>query len=77
MKKLALAMSLAMIGAVVSTNALAAKDCEELKAEIEAKMKVNGVKSYTFRIVAASEAVSGQVVGSCDGGQKKIVYQRL
>jgi outer membrane lipoprotein-sorting protein len=77
MKKLVLAMSLAMTGAVVSTSAFAAKDCEELKAEIEAKMKANGVKSYSFHIVAASEAVAGQVVGTCDGGQKKIVYQRL
>jgi hypothetical protein len=77
MKRLARAMSLGISVTLLSTTAFAAKDCEELKAEIEAKMKANGVKSYTFHIVAAGEAVAGQVVGTCDGGQKKIVYQRL
>ena len=72
MNKLLIAMSLALL----STSAFAAKNCEELKAEIDAKMKANGVKSYTFHIVAASEAVEGQVVGTCEGGQKKIVYKR-
>jgi outer membrane lipoprotein-sorting protein len=72
MKELLIAMSLALL----STSAFAAKSCEELKAEIDAKMKANGVKSYTFHIVAANEAVEGQVVGTCEGGQKKIVYKR-
>jgi Protein of unknown function (DUF1161) len=72
MKMLALTMFLAFL----STTAFAAKNCEELKAEIDAKMKANGVKSYVFRIVAADDAVAGQVVGTCEGGQKKIVYKR-
>lgn len=53
------------------------KDCEELKAEIAKKIEANGVKSYTLTIVPAAEVKEGdQVVGSCDGGTKRIVYKR-
>jgi hypothetical protein len=50
------------------------KPCEALKSEIEAKLKAKGVKGYTLDIV--SDAREGKVVGSCDGGAKKIVYKR-
>jgi hypothetical protein len=54
------------------------KACEELKAEIEAKIKANGVPAFTLDIVATDQVKEGdgQVVGSCDGGTKKIVYKR-
>jgi hypothetical protein len=52
------------------------KDCEELKTEIEAKIKANGVKEFTLQIVANEDAKDGNVVGSCDGGTKKILYKR-
>jgi hypothetical protein len=55
---------------------LARKDCEELKAEIDAKIKAKGVSVYTLDIVPNDQAKDGQVVGSCDGGTKKIVYRR-
>lgn len=55
-----------------------AKLCEELKGEIEAKIRNNGVERFTLEIVAP-EAVKegdGKVVGSCEGGTKRIVYRR-
>ena len=52
------------------------KDCGELKSEIEAKIKANGVKVFTLDIVANEDVKDGKVVGSCDGGTKKIVYKR-
>jgi hypothetical protein len=54
------------------------KECEELRAEIEAKIKANGVPTFTLDIVASDQVKDGegQVVGSCDGGTKKIVYKR-
>ena len=52
------------------------KDCEELKTEIEAKIKANGVKAFTLEIVAAEDKKEGNVVGTCDGGTKKILYTR-
>ena len=67
---------LAALLALAMTPALAKKSCDELKAEIEAKIKAKGVKSYTVDIVSADEAKDKTVVGSCDGGAKKIVYKR-
>lgn len=52
------------------------KPCEELKAEIAAKIRNNGVKEFTLTVVPNAAAKDQQVVGSCDGGTKKIIYQR-
>ncbi len=52
------------------------KDCDELKGEIEAKIKKNGVEKFTLDIVDADKQADGKVVGTCDGGTKKIVYKR-
>ena len=56
------------------------KPCEELKGEIEAKIKKNGVEKFTLDIVDADKAEEaakdGKVVGSCHGGEKRIVYKR-
>jgi hypothetical protein len=60
---------------LVSSPAMARKDCNELKSEIEAKIKARGVKSFTLEIVAG-EAKDGTIVGSCDGGAKKIIYKK-
>ncbi len=53
-----------------------AKACEELKTEIAAKLDAKGVKSYTLDIVAKDADADGKVVGTCEGGTKKIVYKR-
>ena len=52
------------------------KACEELKTEIEAKIKANGVKVFTLEIVGSEDKKEGKVVGTCDGGSKKILYKR-
>lgn len=52
------------------------KPCEELKAEIEKKLEANGVKNYTLQVVEAAKVKDEKVVGSCDGGTKKITYTR-
>jgi len=68
---------LAALIAFALTPALAQKkSCDELKAEIEAKVKSKRVKVYSVDIVAAAEVKDAKVVGSCDGGAKKIVYKR-
>ena len=56
---------------------LTRKPCEELKAEIAAKIQANGVETYTLGIVPNEELKDDdKVVGSCDGGTKKITYKR-
>jgi hypothetical protein len=63
--------------ALAASPALAQrKACEELKAEIEAKIRNNGVKHFTLTIVPNAQVKDQHVVGSCDGGTKKITYQR-
>jgi hypothetical protein len=52
------------------------KDCNELKGEIDAKIKKNGVEKFTLDIVDTDAQAEGKVVGTCDGGTKKIVYKR-
>jgi hypothetical protein len=52
------------------------KACEELKTEIAQKLDAKGVKSYTLEIVAKDKDAEGKVVGTCEGGTKKIVYRK-
>ena len=59
-----------------STHAQAAKPCEDLKSEIAQKLDAKGVKSYTLEIVAKDKDAEGKVVGTCEGGTKKILYRR-
>ena len=62
---------------VASPFHVPAKPCEELKTEIAAKLDAKGVKNYTLDIVATADVKDGmKVIGSCDGGTKKIVYTR-
>ena len=67
----------ALVVAGFSGSAFAqAKSCEELKGEIDAKIKKNGVEKFTLDIVDKDAQADGKVVGTCDGGTKKIVYKR-
>ncbi|WP_095165108.1 DUF1161 domain-containing protein [Pseudomonas sp. Irchel 3H3] len=70
--------ALAVICGALATSALAApKPCEELKAEIEAKIQANNVSSYTLEIVSNDDVHDqNMVVGTCEGGSKKIIYQK-
>ncbi|MBI5042151.1 MAG: DUF1161 domain-containing protein [Gammaproteobacteria bacterium] len=55
----------------------AMKDCEELKTEIAAKLDAKGVKDCTLTVVPAAEIkADAKVVGSCEGGSKRIVYTK-
>ena len=70
-------VAIAVLASLLATSALAAtKDCEELKAEIEAKIQANNVSSYTLEIFSNDEVKDqNMVVGSCENGTKKIIYQ--
>jgi hypothetical protein len=78
----AVAVLLAATGAWAQTAQPAApktsgiKPCEELKQEIDAKLQAKGVKAYTLEIVANDQVQGAKVVGSCDGGTKKVTYSR-
>ena len=61
-----------------AAQALAAgKPCDELRSEIAAKIEANGVKEYTLDVLPADQEVTDKkVVGTCEGGTRKIVYAR-
>ncbi len=73
MRKIMLAV--ALLGIAGSTLA-AGKPCEELKAEIAAKLDAKGIANYSLEIVDKGAAAGGKVVGSCDKGAKVIVYKQ-
>jgi hypothetical protein len=50
--------------------------CDELQQTIEARIRGNGVARFTVTAVDAAASAPGQVVGTCDGGRKKLVYVR-
>ena len=60
----------------VPAHAQTAKPCEELKDEISKKLDAKGAKGYTLEIVAKDKDAEGKVVGTCDGGTKKIIYTK-
>lgn len=62
--------------AMVSRPAPGRTDCDALREEIQAKVEANGVRKFSLRIVDNGAVEGGKVVGSCDGGTKKIVYAR-
>lgn len=61
---------------LLASPVFAAKDCEELKTEIAAKLDAKGVVNYTLAIVPTEEVTDQKVVGSCAGGTMKITYTR-
>lgn len=73
MKKIFLAVGLLSIA---GTTLAAGKSCDDVKAEIDAKIKAKGVASYTLEAVDKGSAADGKVVGTCEGGSKEIVYKR-
>src|SRR6266849_5505501 len=70
------AQAQAQAQAQTQAPAQAAKPCEELKDEITKKLDAKGVKGYTLDIVAKDKDAEGKIVGTCDGGTKKILYNR-
>jgi hypothetical protein len=73
MKKFILAAGLLSIA---GTALAAGKPCEELKAEIAAKLDAKGIANYSLEIVDKGAAAGGKVVGTCDKGAKIIVYKQ-
>jgi hypothetical protein len=53
-----------------------ARDCNEVKAEIDAKIKAKGGVNYALQIVNGPDVKEGQIVGNCETGAKKIVYYK-
>ena len=69
--------TIATLAALTAAMPAAAKvSCEDVSAQIEAKIKAKGVKDFTLTVIPKDETTDLRVVGTCDGGAKKIVYKR-
>ncbi len=72
LKKLLVGLAL-VLSASVSAEI---KSCDTLKAEIDAKLQATGVTNYVLEVVDTSAIKDEKVIGSCDGGTKKITYRK-
>ena len=65
-----------VLSIAASASALAA-NCNDVKSAVAAKLNAMRVTKYTLDIVPREKVSdSATVVGSCEGGTKKIVYTR-
>lgn len=74
MKKFILAVGLLSLAGTALADG--GKSCEELKAEIAAKLDAKGISNYSLEIVDKGSKADGKVVGTCEKGSKEIVYKR-
>ncbi len=54
----------------------AIRSCEEVKADIVAKLAEKGVTDYELTVVESGSAAAGKMVGSCENGSKQILYSK-
>jgi hypothetical protein len=66
----------AAIGFALAGTAMATDTCDELRAQIETKIRTAGVEQFALAVVDAAASAPGKVVGTCERGAKKIVYVR-
>ena len=69
-------LMLAFVLSALVVPAWAKKSCDELKTEIAARLEAKGVKGAQLDIVASDAVKEQKVVGSCEGGTKKITYKK-
>ena len=69
MKTLAL-----MAAMVLASGASLADPCDDLMAQIDAKIRATGMLNFSLTLVDAAAVVPGRGVGSCARGTRKIVY---
>lgn len=65
---------------IISMQSVAAgpKDCTELFNEISDKISKNGVIDYSLYVWPVEQTTTtGEVVGTCENGTKKIVYHKF
>jgi hypothetical protein len=65
-----------VLTAVAASAQASRKDCDQLRSQIEAKLRTRGVQGYSLDIVEAGDTGSARVVGNCDHGAYRIVYAR-
>lgn len=65
------------ISALLTALPSLALTCDELRAEVETKIRSSGVAQFTISVADTDAVVPGKVVGSCDMGSKKLLYTQV
>jgi Protein of unknown function (DUF1161) len=60
--------------AAATQSAAQGVSCETLRAQIEDRIRGNGVANASVVVIDATETPRGRVVGQCQAGAKKLVY---
>jgi hypothetical protein len=68
--------SLCAVALMTLASAAHADNCDPIRAKIEAQIRDAGVARFSVTVAPNDTPVTGEVVGSCDNGQQKIVYTR-
>lgn len=68
--------AVALLACTAAASHAQGASCEAIRAQIDAKVRASGVNDFTLAVLDADTPSSGRVVGSCDLGTKKIVYER-
>lgn len=61
----------------LASTASYADNCEEIRGQIDAKIKASGVSQYVLLVADNAATAPGKVVGSCARGAKKILYAQI
>ena len=67
----------AVLALLLACTSASAATCESLRREIEGKIARAGAAEFSVTTVEASASAPGKVVGTCDQGHRKIMYERL
>lgn len=70
-----------LVGLLLSTQAMgqpapSGLACDELRAQVEAKIRGSGVTRFSVTVVDAAASAPGRVVGQCERGARKLVYRQ-
>lgn len=68
---LKLALILAVLPLLAGTAQ--ANNCDAIRADIDARVRANGIGNHSLTVVDRAVLAPGRVVGSCDQGSKKIL----
>ena len=66
--------TIATVVALLQSAPCSALSCDELKADVEANIRANGVSAFSVSVVEIGVTSVGKVLGTCELGAKKLVY---
>ena len=76
MKNILPLAAMALLACSATASHAQGAGCDAIRAQIDAKVRASGVNDFTLSVLDADTPSSGRVVGSCELGTKKIVYER-